>query len=420
LRKGSGALSRDLNRASVLALIGSRGPIARIEIARELALSPATVTVLTRDLLQDGLVREVDQAPSNGGRPAILLGLVADAAQALGAKIAADRLTVVRASLDGEILASHDEPFDASAPDALPRLADRLATIIAQGGGARLLGVGLGVPGIVDSQRGIVEAPILGWRSVPLGPALQERLGVPILVDNDVNTLAVAERLYGRGRGLDHVLTVTIGRGVGLGIVVGGDLYRGARGGAGEFGHVTMVDDGPACECGKHGCLEALVADPALVSEAIDVGLIAADTDPGSAVAVLRGLADSGDLRASALYARAGRFLGRAVAGLVNVLSPQLVIVSGEGTLAWSHLREAFENQLREDTFAPLRDIAVEVDPWDDAKWARGAATLVLRATFAAPLYERSVEDGVRDRLAKPGLEPAAAIEHAAASVGLS
>jgi len=244
----------------VLGLIGE-APIARVEIARQLRLSQATVTEVTRELVDTGLVQVVDQGPSSGGRPPLLLGIVAGAAEAVGVKISADHLAFVRVSLDGEILAADNQPFDPTSADALDVIADSLAAFVPQGGTAKLLGIGLGVPGLVDG-RGNVEAPIFGWHDVALGPTLRKRLRVPILIDNDVNTLAVAERLYGRGRGVDHFLTVTIGRGVGLGIIIGGDLYRGWLGGAGEFGHVAVSAGGPVCECGKRGCLEALVADP--------------------------------------------------------------------------------------------------------------------------------------------------------------
>lgn len=404
LRSGSAALMRDLNRTSVLALIGQHGPIARVEIARELALSPATVTAITRELLGEGLVREVDQAPSNGGRPAILLGLVAEAADAIGIKISPDRLTAVHVDLGGEPLDYRECQFDGS----LPGVVDRLATAISEltagwvRPGRRLLGIGLGLPGIVDSQRGLVEAPILGWPPVLLAAELQDRLEVPILIDNDVNTLAVSELLYGRGRSRSHVLTVTIGRGVGLGIVASGMIQRGHRGGAGEFGHMSMVEGGPRCECGKHGCLEALVADPALVEQAVSAGLLAPGTSIGDGVTALAEQADRGEPRALEIYGRAGTMLGRAVASLVSVFGPELVIISGEGTTVWRHLGEAFDRSLRADVFPPLADIDVEVDPWDDRRWARGAAALVLGASFSAPLYERSIEDGVRRRLAAP------------------
>ena len=260
--------------------------------------------------------------------------------------------------------------------------------------------------GTVDAQTGVVNAPILGWNSIELGRALRDQIGLPVLIDNDVNTLAIAERLYGHGRAAENFLTVTIGRGVGLGIVVGGDVYRGARGGAGEFGHVPIVENGPSCECGMRGCLEALVADPALVAQAVDAGLLTAGVSINDGTAALRGLADGGNETAQRIFADAGAILGRAVAGLVNVLSPQVVIVSGEGAQAWAHMAPTFTAALDAATFLSLRGVKLEVDPWDDAKWASGAAALVLRATFAAPLYERQIEDSVRARLNGMGPRP--------------
>lgn len=397
LRTGSKALIRDLNRSAILALIGGRGPISRVDIARQLSLSGGTVTALTRELVDDGLVCELDKEPSSGGRPAIRLALLGGAAQAIGVKIAPDHITAVKVNLDGEPTDVAEQPYDASGPDAVDHLGTLLEALLLRWTepSARLLGVGLGVPGLADERSRTVEAPLVGWHGLPLAAALEERLGLPILIDNDVNTLAVAERLYGRGRSVDHFLTLTMGRGVGLGIVVNGELYRGKRGGAGEFGHLRVARDGPVCHCGKTGCLEAFVADDALVASAVAAGVLR----PGDGAGRLLDLADSGDHGARHIYAQAGGILGRAVAGLVNVLSPQLILISGEGTQAWRHVAADFERALRQDLFEPLQDVAVEVDPWDDAKWARGAAALVLRATFAAPLYEHDSDDAIRARL---------------------
>lgn len=391
-RTGSAGLTRDLNRVAVLRLIGAAGPIARTHIAKQLGLSPATVTSLTRELLDRGVVRVADHAPSNGGRPAVLLELVGSAATALGVKVAPDHLVGVRVDLDAQVLERFELRFDASAPDAIERLGDVLEAWIGQTPShAPLLGIGLGLPGVVDTRQGRVSAPTLGWHELALGGLLQERLGVPVLVDNDVNTLAVSERLYGRGKDVEHFLTVTTGRGVGLGIVAGGDIYHGAGGGAGEFGHVSAVDGGPACSCGKRGCLEAVIADPALVAEARALGLLS----KRQGIAKLRSLAAGGDEAAAAIFARAGAVLGRSVAGLVNILSPELVLVSGEGTQAWAHMEPAFEQALRAELFPPLRGVVVEVDPWDDVKWATGAAALVLRATFT-PHDDRQADNAIR------------------------
>jgi predicted NBD/HSP70 family sugar kinase len=397
MQKASTHLVRDLNRSAVLRLIGREGPISRADIARRLALSPATVTAVTRRLIEAGLVDVVDQAPSSGGRPAILLGLVGGAAHALGVKVASDHLVGVRVDLDAEVIERFEYPFEAAHPAALERLAQILRPHAQPRAESPLiLGIGLGVPGVVDGgDHSVVSSPMLGWHSLAVGALLEEQLCVPVLVENDVNTLAVAGRLYGRGRDVEHFLTVTIGRGVGLGIIVGGDVYRGAHGGAGEFGHVSVVEDGPLCECGKHGCLEALVADPALVARAMREGVLRS----GEGIDRLRELAEANDLRAARIFADAGAILGRAVAGLVNVLSPQLVLISGEGTQAWPYLVAAFNRGLADAVFPPLREVAVELEPWDDGKWALGAAALVLRATFVTGVDQQSSGRSVRARL---------------------
>lgn len=386
-RTATTGLARDLNRSAVFRLIGVAGPIARNQIARQLGLSPATVTAVTRELLDQGLVRVAERAPSRGGRPALLLEVVGGAAAAFGVKIAPDHLVGVRVDLEAEVLSRFGAPFDAGAPDAVERLGGILERWLGDSSSSvPLLGVGIGVSGVVDGATGALDSPLLGWRGLPLAELLQERVQLPVYVDNDVNTLAVFERLYGRASGADHFVTVTIGRGVGLGIVAGGDIYRGFRGGAGEFGHTTVAPDGPRCGCGKRGCLETLVADPALVRAAQRARLLA----KGEGIERLRALADEGNAKAQRLFGDAGEVLGRAVADLANVLSPELVLVSGEGSEAWPHLAEGFEAGFAAGLFPPLRGIRVEVDPWDDAKWAVGAATLVLRASFAAPLEEGS------------------------------
>jgi predicted NBD/HSP70 family sugar kinase len=394
-RTATKALSRDLNRAAVFRLIGAAGPIARSQIARQLGLSPATVTAVTRELLDEGLVRVAQHAPSRGGRPAVLLELDGSAATAFGFKIAADHVVGVRVDIEADVLDRFELPFDATSPGAIERLGELLSRILAENtDGPPLLGVGLGVPGVFDTRTGRLDSPLFGWRDVALADVLQRDLGVPVFVENDVNTLAVAERLYGRGRDVEHFVTVTIGRGIGLGIIADGDIYRGFRGGAGEFGHTTVVDDGPTCTCGKRGCLEALVSDPALVAQARAAGVLTRR----QTIDRLRDLASAGDERASAIYAQAGAVLGRSVGNLVNIFGPELVLISGEGTQAWPQLEPAFDDAFRACVFPPLGDVPVEVDPWDDARWAVGAATVVLRATFTAPLEDDpyATREGVR------------------------
>ena len=189
--------------------------------------------------------------------------------------------------------------------------------------------------------------------------------------------------------------------------MAGGVLLRGHHGGAGEFGHLPVSDDGPECECGNRGCLEAMVADPALVAQAVAAGIVPEGVTVAEGVDRLLGAAGGGDPRAVAIFEQAGTHLGRAVGGLVNVFDPALVIVGGEGTAAWAHLGQSFSAAVAAHTFPPLGGVEIVVDPWDDRRWAAGAAARVLGASVATPLYDTSPEDGVRERLVTTAAVPA-------------
>ncbi len=370
------------NRVAVLSLIGRHGPISRADIARRLGLSPPAVTMVTRSLIEAGVIYKVEDAAPRGGRPGELLAVVGGAAVALGAKVAKGRITGVRADLDGNVIDTFSAPFDEAAANPFESLAELLTPHLTQGN-PTMLGVGLGVPGFVDTATDLVQAHHLGWRRMPLGSYLSQLLGVPVLVDNDVNTLAAYEHLYGIGRSYEDFLTVTLGRGVGAAVVIGGDLRRGGHGAAGELGHISVdLDDGPPCHCGKRGCLETYLSDAALAREG---GAANADE--------LLASADAGAESARQVYREAGRRLGTVVAGLTVVLDPQAILISGEGSRAWPHLSEGFFQTFHVGTLPSLADrVSVHVDPWDDAKWALGAASLVLRAPFTHTEEPRSAE----------------------------
>jgi predicted NBD/HSP70 family sugar kinase len=399
----SGARLRDVNRVAVLSLLGRHGPLSRADIARRLGLSPATVTTVTRSLIEAGVIRKVDEASPRGGRPGELLAVVGSAAVAIGVKVASGRVTGVRADLDGTVQETFSAPFAETGANPFDALAQLLAPHLSAADAGRLLGVGLGVPGFVDSRTGLVEAPLLGWRHMPLGDYLTRLLGVPVLVDNDVNTLAAYEHLYGIGRAYEDFLTITLGRGLGAAIVCDGDLRRGGHGAAGELGHLPVDDQGPPCHCGKRGCLETYVSDAALLDQARRAGVVGERAVPADLLAA----ADAGHVTAREIYRHAGSRLGTVVAGVAAVLDPQAILISGEGSLAWPHLSDGFLDAFHRGTFPPLADgVAVHVDPWDDTKWALGAAALVLRAPFTAALTADGQVNAIRARLAAfPGAE---------------
>lgn len=386
----------DVTRSAVLAFIGSNGPTSRADLARELGVSPALITQHARQLIADGLLVELDHSPSQGGRPARLLGLVADAGRAIGVKVVMDHVTVVEMGIDGGVIRSVSEPFDAASGTATTSLAGLLHGFIRRGGDVPLLGIGVGVPGSVEDQAiGTVNSTQLGWQHVRLGEVLRRELNLPVLVENNVNALAIAEALHGQARGHENVLVLTIGTGVGAGLIAEGRVLRGRSGGAGEIGHVPVAEDGPLCQCGGRGCLEAIVGQKALANRAREQGIIGSD----AGIEALRSLADAGDVRARGLFWHAGRLLGRVLAGVVNVVDPEIVILLGEGVDSWQHWSFGFEPAFRSGLIPGNRSVPVTLETWQDDRWAQGAASLVLSTPFDD--QGRTGEQGrlVRERL---------------------
>lgn len=376
-----------LVHAAILGVLGTRGPSSRADLARLLGVSPATVTQVTKALLERHLITELESVPSAGGRPAILLGLDRAAGGAIGAKVTADHVVVVSVELDGTVRSKTETSFDPAAPDALDRLGDVLAAAVEAHEG-RLLGVGVGVAGAIDAlDSGVVDAPTLGWSRVPLGASLRARLGVPVLVDNDVNTLATAESVHGIGRDHTDYLVVTIGRGVGCGIVRDGLVVRGASGAAGEVGHIPVGplgaegDAGPRCGCGNDGCLEAYVGEDGILAAARAAGLTVATT---AELAELARSRRAGHAAAATVFDTAGRLLGRTLAGVVHTLDPECVVLMGEGIGDWPLWQAGFDAALRRHLLPGRRDLPVLVEPWAEGQWAVGAACLVISAPFDA------------------------------------
>ncbi len=395
-RTGNKRLLRDLNQSIVFNLIVERGSISRTELAKQSGLPAATITRIVGNFLSAGLVSEVSSEESSGGRRPVLLSINPSAGYIVGVKLREDSMTVAICDLNCTIIHALEENTLANA-DTLPHraveaIAEAVKRCLSEAGIAvrKVLGIGVGLSGLIDSSRGICRySAILNWRDVELGPALEFKLRLPVRMDNDVNTLAVAERYFGAGRDAANFLLVTVGRGIGLGIVVGGEIYRGSRGGAGEFGHMTVDTsaDAPLCNCGKRGCLEAIASDYGILRAAtgIDPGHHVEDT-----IGTLIDRARKGDTYVQAIFTRAGNALGVAVANLINIFDPARVLVSGEGLRTEGDLLlEPMRATIPLHIFGPSGEsVELVLRPTDEASWARGAASLILREVFQPPIYD--------------------------------
>lgn len=380
-------------RVLLLALLRSQ-PISRVRLARLCGLSTTTVTKMVAELMALGIVSEagtdiVAERPG-AGRPPLALQLVAGSRMVIGIHIGARRVRLALCDVNAQILACCVLPMQAqeTADACLARIAVAARSLIDQVGdpigdgaeGGRLLGVGIGASGLTDAAAGInVMAPNLGWRNVPVREMMAGMLGLPVIVDNNMRCIALAESLYGAGRGVDSMAYVHAGMGVGAGFIVDGDLYRGAGFGAGEIGHWTMLPrGGKRCRCGNNGCLETLISEPGIVERAhqIDPYVVEQGDHPLQAIFAE---ARRGHAGLRSLMGETGFYLGIALANLINVMNPELIVLGGLLQEGFDLLRVEVENTVRRHAFGDLgRQVALVPATFGEHAGEIGAAALAL------------------------------------------
>jgi predicted NBD/HSP70 family sugar kinase len=381
---------RNQNRRAILGAIRRRKRTARVEIARETGISAATVTSITADLVAEGLVEEVLDDGRAGigarGRPRVLLRIRPDAYLVGGAKISDDHITITLMDFEGTEAQHHVAPLPRgeTAEEVVEHLRRGMAEALGRIG--RGIGeldcLGVGLPGFIDAAAGLVHwSPCFRETGVDFGRMLEAAFPFPVFLDNDANLAALAEQWFGYGKGVADFLVVTIEHGVGMGIVLDHRLFRGTRGIGAEFGHTKVQIDGALCRCGQRGCLEAYVADYALLREAA----IALERDldrpqtPKAELDALFAAAKAGDAAALSIFNRAGRMFSIGLANLINIFDPALIIFSGEqmrydflyGARVLEQMRE---NALRLDRPPPQ----IRVHKWGGRLWAMGAAALAI------------------------------------------
>jgi predicted NBD/HSP70 family sugar kinase len=391
-KRGSKDLIRAINYSIILNKIKEIGPVSRAELAKVTGLSSATLTGISAQIIADGLIFEKEMGESKGGRKPILLALNPSGGYAVGIKLTENTLIGVLVNFVGEIIERYNMKLVSKTPESVADLIGNLTEELikrSQVPKDKLLGVGVGAAGLVDFDRGmLITSPFFRWRNVPFSQLVQNRVGVKTYVDNDVNTLMVAEQLFGAGQNLEHFITITIGRGLGMGIVVNGQIYRGVKS-AGEFGHITVHSNGRQCACGKRGCLETLVSDEGLLISGREVC-----SEPVDSVDDLLQLAESDHNNAQNVFAQAGTLLGAQIANLITVLSPMRIIIGGEGVRFGDWIFKPMHQTIKENIM-PYQGEATEVvvEPWGDDRWAVGAGCLVLGEFVKSPLYRNSSYD---------------------------
>ena len=334
---------KSINKHTVLDLIRfSPTGTSRVEIARRMGLTRAAVTAIVNDLMQTGIIREAGGINVHSGRPPVVLEINPARGFVIGIDFGATHLTILVADLGAHILEEAEIPININdGPQACIDQADHLLRELLSKAGRELTeinAIGVGVPGPIVSDAGMVLAPPImpGWDRFPIRDTLVKMWGCPVSLSNDSELGALGEWAAGAGRGEQNLAYIKIGTGIGAGLLLDGQIYRGVTGSAGEIGHLTIEENGPLCACGNYGCLEAIAGGRAIAQQAREI----AQKDQRTELANIKPIesitardvasaARLGDLAAQQILNRAGTYVGIAIAGVVNMFNPGMVIIGG-------------------------------------------------------------------------------------------
>jgi glucokinase-like ROK family protein len=354
---------KNINKLAVVDLIRfTPGGISRVEIAHRINLTRAAVTAIVNDLLTTGIVREAESRAVQSGRPPIVLEINPEKGYVVGVDFGATHLNLLVADLSSRILEETEISIDIQrGPEECLSEADvRVRELLAKAGiGLQdVLAYGVDVPGPIVSEAGMVVAPPImpGWDRYPIRDALEKKWGQPVSVNNDAEMGVLGEWASGAGRGERDLVFIKVGTGIGAGLLIDGQIYRGVSGSAGEIGHLTIDENGPLCACGNHGCLEAIAGGRAIAQQAqqavqkgqrtslTTITPIESITAQDVALAARRG-----DLLSQQILTRAGTHIGIAIAGLVNMFNPGMIIIGGgvaqTGDIILEPIRQAVQRR---------------------------------------------------------------------------
>ncbi len=390
-------LMRQVNKDLVLNVIREERLISRAEIAKRTRLSRSTVSAIVDKLLETGFVREQGVGESQGGRRPILLDFNPRAGFVVGLDIGATHMLAVVADLEATLLVTLEEPFsiEVGSESGLSQAVQIVEKALEQARISRphVFGVGVAVPGPVDYAAGMVVSPPImpGWDRVPIRDQLQGALDLPVYLDNDANLGALGEYAYGAGKNVSNLAYIKIGTGIGCGLIVDGRIYHGQRGYAGEIGHLTIDENGPPCRCGSFGCLESMASAEAVVRRAE----MAVQAGQQTSLSQHRRLtltdiaraAREGDALSQQLFEEAGRHIGVALAGLINLFNPGRVIVGVGAEGASDLLLDPVQRTIEARTMnGAITDVCIVPAQFKRYAIAIGAAALVLEQTFRSPV----------------------------------
>lgn len=378
---------RNINRQIVLNYVREREPISRAEIARETALQRSTISTIVDELQAEGLIEEIGAGVSTGGRRPTLLRLRAVGAMAIGVDITPSVTTIATSDLAGRVLEQEQFATVSDYQKMIAHVVDRVRALSRRNKGI-IEGIGVSVPGLVDPQTGkVIYIPYFKWRDLDIAQMISTATGLSVMIDNDANAAALAELWFGRPEVMQtrDFIMILVAEGVGTGIVFDGQIYRGERGAAGEFGHMIVGERGPvACSCGNYDCWEAFASEGAAIARYLSLTGQKPNRFPGIDLRLLVDFALEGDQAARDALAETAHYLGIGISNLIVGLSPEAVVVAGAIARAWPLVAEALREPGEKSIRRGLPSARILPSTLGEQPTLMGALSLVLANKFAS------------------------------------
>jgi predicted NBD/HSP70 family sugar kinase len=377
---------RGINRQIVLNYIRDREPISRADIARITEMQRSTVSNIVEGLKSDGLIEEIGAGVSTGGRRPTLLRLRAAGATAIGIDITPSSTTIATSDLVGRVLEREDVPNSTRPDEMAARLIERLSAFADRDRYGAIAGVGISLPGMVDPDTGrAIYIPYFKWRDWAIAEEIERATGLQAVVDNDANAAALAELWFGRPEVSDSrdFIMALVAEGIGTGIVIDGQIYRGERGAAGEFGHMIVGSEAPvACSCGNHDCWEAFSSERAAIARYLRNagGANRVEPEPINFREVVE-RALGGDQAAIDALTETAHYIGIGISNLIVGLSPAAVVVGGKITRAWPLIAPSLEETIQRSIRRGLPSARIAASTLQEPT-LMGAISLVLSRKF--------------------------------------
>lgn len=377
---GDQGLVKKINRSIVLDTIEMNGPISRAQISKVTSLNKSTVSTMVNELINKSFIYEIGPGQSSGGRKPIMLYFNNHAGYSIGIDLGVNYILAILTDLQGAIIKEINEPlYNKDEESVLEQINTVINTLIDKSPSSPhgIIGIGIGVPGIVDAKENILFAPNLGWNQVNLKKTLEDKLSIPISVVNEANAGAHGEHLYGVGRNVSNLVYISIGIGIGSGIIINNNLYSGATGISGELGHFTIEANGKKCTCGSRGCWELYASESVLLEEIEKLNIFNSKEEVN--IENINHEARNGNEHVLQILNKIGEYIGIGLTNTINTFNPEMIIIGNRISRFENWLINQINRTLKERLSAFHQDsLNIKFSEMGYYSCALGASSLII------------------------------------------